>query len=116
MRQYNRLSDITRPPPADLWVFVDEHPDSINDAAFAVKMADLSVPSTMTDVRIIDYPASFHGGACGLSFADGHSEIHKWKGSAIQPRMRNVEIPLNQPAGDARNDIIWISEVTTVAK
>ncbi len=29
--QYNKLSDINRPSPSDLWVFVDEHPDSIND-------------------------------------------------------------------------------------
>jgi prepilin-type processing-associated H-X9-DG protein len=70
----------------------------------------------MGDVRIIDYPASFHGGSGGLAFADGHSEIHRWKGSAIRPKMRNAEIPLNQPAGDARDDIIWISDVTTVAK
>ena len=28
---------------------------------------------------IIDFPASYHGGAAGFSFADGHSEIHKWK-------------------------------------
>jgi prepilin-type N-terminal cleavage/methylation domain-containing protein/prepilin-type processing-associated H-X9-DG protein len=111
---YGKLSAIRN--PAKTWVLIDEHPDSINDAAFAVQMAVPSMPGTMGDVRIIDYPASFHGGACGFSFADGHSEIHRWKGSAIQPKVRNVEIPLNQPAGDARNDIIWISDVTTVAK
>ena len=26
-----------------------------------------------------DEPASYHNGAGGLSFADGHSEIHKWQ-------------------------------------
>jgi prepilin-type processing-associated H-X9-DG protein len=95
---------------------VDEHPDSINDAAFAVQMALPSVPSTMGDVRIIDYPGSFHGGACGFSFADGHSEIHRWRGNAIQPKVRSFEIPLNQPAGDSKNDILWLSDVTTVPK
>jgi len=25
-----------------------------------------------------DMPASYHNGAAGFSFADGHSEIHKW--------------------------------------
>ena len=111
---YAKLSGIRN--PAKTWVLLDEHPDSINDAAFAVQMAVPSLPSTMSNVRIIDYPASFHGGACGFSFSDGHSEIHRWKGGAIQPKVRNVEIPLNQPAGDARDDIIWLSDVTTVSK
>jgi prepilin-type N-terminal cleavage/methylation domain-containing protein/prepilin-type processing-associated H-X9-DG protein len=102
--------------PTKTWVLVDEHPDSINDAAFAVKMALPSIPSTLNDVRIIDYPASFHGGACGFSFADGHSEIHRWRGSAIQVRVTGQLIPLNQPAGNSKNDIIWLSEVTTVPK
>jgi len=113
-RVYSKLSTIT--VPSKTWVLVDEHPDSINDAAFAVQMALPSVPSTMGDVRIIDYPGSFHGGSCGFSFADGHSEIHRWRGNAIQPKVRSIEIPLNQPAGDSKNDILWLSDVTTVPK
>ncbi len=111
---YAKLSAIRI--PAKTWVLVDEHPDSINDAACAVQMAWPAFPSTMADIRIIDYPASYHNGACGLSFADGHSEIHKWKGSAIKPPVTGQIIPLNQPAGDAKNDIIWWSDVTTVPK
>jgi len=111
---YSKLSTITI--PSKTWVLVDEHPDSINDSAFAVQMALPTVPSTMGDVRIIDYPASFHGNACGFSFADGHSVIHRWRGSAIQPRIKGIEIPLNQPAGDSKNDIIWLSDITTVPK
>jgi prepilin-type N-terminal cleavage/methylation domain-containing protein/prepilin-type processing-associated H-X9-DG protein len=113
-RVYSKLSTIIA--PAKTWVLVDEQPDSINDAAFAVQMALPSIPSTMGDIRIIDYPASFHGSACGFSFADGHSEIHRWRGNAIQPKVKGVEIPLNQPAGDSKNDILWLSDVTTVPK
>jgi prepilin-type processing-associated H-X9-DG protein len=111
---YEKLTLIRN--PAKTWVLVDEHPDSINDGAFAVKMAVPSIPSTMTGISIIDYPASFHGGACGFSFADGHSEIHRWRGRAIQVRVTGKLIPLNQPAGDSKNDILWLSDVTTVAK
>jgi len=102
--------------PAKTWVLVDEHPDSINDAACAVKMAWPALASTMGDIRIIDYPASYHSGACGLSYADGHAEIHKWKGNSIKPRVISQLIPLNQPAGDSKNDILWWSDMTTVAK
>ncbi len=111
---YGKLSTIRL--PAKTWVLIDEHPDSINDAAFAVKMAYPSVPSTMGDVRIVDFPASFHSGAGGLSFSDGHAEIHKWRGSTIRPRVSEQLLQLNIPAGDSRNDIIWLSDVTTVPK
>jgi prepilin-type processing-associated H-X9-DG protein len=52
------------------WVTLDEHPDSINDGFFTVPID----PGWWGDI-----PASYHNGACGFSFADGHAEIHKWK-------------------------------------
>ena len=108
---YGKLSTIVI--PAKTWVFVDEHPDSINDAACAVQMAKLDA----TSATIVDFPASFHGGAGGLSFADGHAEIHKWKGSKIKPKAYyNGTIPGVGSAGDSLEDIKWWSDVTTVAK
>jgi len=70
--QYNKLSDIIRPTPSDLWVFVDEHPDSINDAAFANQMI---TADKLAQAYIIDVPASYHNGACGFSFVDGHASF-----------------------------------------
>jgi prepilin-type processing-associated H-X9-DG protein len=57
---------------------MDEHPDSINDAgAFA--------PNTSSNIP--DAPATYHNGAAGFAMADGHSEIHKWKGPTMnKPR------------------------------
>ena len=99
--------------PSKTFVFVDEHPDSINDGAFAVQMAHPGDASA----RIIDFPASYHGGACGFSFADGHSEIHKWRGSRIKaPVAYTGTMALNVDAGDSVQDIVWLSSVTTVAK
>lgn len=110
-RTYGKGSDIVI--PAKTWVLVDEHPDSINDAACAVQMA---MPGART-AQIIDFPASYHNGAAGLAFADGHSEIHKWLGSKIKAPVRyNSSLSLNVPAGDSVRDIIWWSENTTVAK
>ncbi len=109
-RVYAKASQIVN--PVKTWVLLDEHPDSINDAACAVEMA---VP-TMTTARIIDYPASFHGSASGMSFADGHSEIHRWRGSKIRPRVTGKPIELIVDAGDSVKDIIWWSSVTTVKK
>ncbi len=108
-RVYDKMSTIVN--PVKTFVFVDEHPDSINDGAFAVQMA---LPGATT-ARIIDFPASYHNGACGFSFADGHSEIHKWLGSRIKAKVDYTgTMPLNVDAGDSVRDVIWMSDVTTV--
>ncbi|MBI4324883.1 MAG: type II secretion system protein [Chloroflexi bacterium] len=110
-RIYKKMSDIMN--PVKTWVLVDEHPDSLNDPAFAVQMAR---PDT-TSAVIIDVPASYHNGACGFSFADGHSEIHRWRGSRIKPPVKSVYMTLPWgPAGDALRDVLWMSENTTVSR
>jgi len=107
---YSKLANIA--VPTQTWVLIDEHPDSINDAACAVKMAELSDSSA----QIIDFPASYHNGAAGLNFADGHAEIHQWKGSKIKaPVKYNNNLALNVPAGDSVNDVKWWSQNTTVS-
>ena len=67
---YRKLSDIKRPAPNNLWVFVDEHADSINDGWLVNGMPG--------GLGWTDLPASYHSGACGIGFADGHAEIKKW--------------------------------------
>ncbi|MBI3413713.1 MAG: type II secretion system protein [Verrucomicrobia bacterium] len=109
-RVYGKMTDIVN--PVKTWVLLDEHPDSVNDPAFAVQMAK---PDAKT-AQIIDCPASYHNGACGFSFADGHSEIHKWRGSNIQRPVKNAIMPLPiGPAGDSLKDALWMAENTTVS-
>lgn len=114
---FQRESDIVK--PTKTWIFVDEHPDSINDAAFANACTGAEDAATaVRSAQIIDMPASLHNGACGFSFVDGHAEIHKWRGSKIKPRVQykpNV-LALNIPAGDAWQDVLWMAENTTVKR
>ncbi len=111
-RVYDKLSSIDR--PSQTFVFVDEHPDSINDAAFANQMRGAETPNG-TGGRIIDMPASYHNGACGFAFADGHSEIHRWRGQTIKPPVRyNGQVALNVPARDSQADVHWLFNNTTV--
>jgi len=73
---YRKDSDLTRPGSANLWVFIDENPYSINDAFFLeMTSATTGAPtaSAWTDI-----PATYHNGAGGISFADGHAQIRKW--------------------------------------
>jgi prepilin-type N-terminal cleavage/methylation domain-containing protein/prepilin-type processing-associated H-X9-DG protein len=103
VKVFEKLSDATYPPPSQLWVFVDEHPDSINDGAFF---------NAQRNPQWIDLPGNYHNGACGFAFADGHSEIHKWSASVLQYKIRLTDfsrqsVPLNDP------DHLWLLERTS---
>jgi prepilin-type N-terminal cleavage/methylation domain-containing protein/prepilin-type processing-associated H-X9-DG protein len=77
-RTYNKVSDITRPSPADTIVYMDEHPDSINDGWF------INPPSDNSDW--IDLPASWHSRGGMFTFADGHSARQGWRDpTTVQP-------------------------------
>jgi prepilin-type processing-associated H-X9-DG protein len=106
--QYVKLSAI--PQPATIYVFLDEHPDSINDGYFDDgNQATASDPTSWTDS---DVPASYHNGACGFSFSDGHSEIHKWLVAGticpIVPVEGAVANPTLGPSGNNYTDRIWL--------
>ncbi len=109
-RTYSKEGNIVN--PSQTWVFVDEHSGSINDAAFANQMRDADT----ANARIIDMPASYHNGACGFSFADGHSEIKRWRGKTIQPKaVFGQNVSLNIPAADSRPDVLWFFQNTTAS-
>jgi prepilin-type N-terminal cleavage/methylation domain-containing protein/prepilin-type processing-associated H-X9-DG protein len=105
-----KSGDLTTPGPAGSWVYVDEHPDSLNDAGcFA--------PNTPTNIP--DAPATYHNGACGFAFADGHSEIHKWIGATMKkPRGQNGLMGVaytqvnNFTCAKGDPDLRWYSYVT----
>src|SRR6185437_10193474 len=69
------------PSPANTWVFIDEHPDSINDPGFF---------NPQSATQMTDTPSTLHDDACGLSFADGHAEIHQWQGCLTSTRALQV--------------------------
>jgi prepilin-type N-terminal cleavage/methylation domain-containing protein/prepilin-type processing-associated H-X9-DG protein len=71
---YRKSADIIRPSPAVAFVFVDEHPDEIDDGYFLVNVTQHYGWGNM--------PANYHNGACGFSFADGHAETKKWRDPA----------------------------------
>ena len=56
-----------------IWVYLDEDSYSLNDGGFGFGM---NTPEW------IDWPGTYHNLACGFAFADGHSEIHKWKNAS----------------------------------
>ncbi len=98
----NKLSAIINPGPAMAFVFIDERADSINDGFFVVYMLD-----TGAGARLGNIPANYHNGCSAISFADGHTEIHKW----VDPRSEPPLIPNGLVSiGPVPNDpdIAWL--------
>lgn len=102
-----KLGKLTKPGPAMTFVTLDEHPDSIDDALFH-PAGGYSLPNA----RLRNIPASYHyGGGGNLSFADGHSEIHKWKDARTKPKIIGTQQPTPSPQPSAGNeDCMWISD------
>jgi prepilin-type N-terminal cleavage/methylation domain-containing protein/prepilin-type processing-associated H-X9-DG protein len=113
--QFLKLTAV--PNPSGLYVTLDEHPDSINDGYFDDN-ANPNV-SQRSPQNWNDLPASNHAGACGFSFADGHSEIHKWKSyvcTILPVRLAPgiPPIPFSSDIGNVTQDIQWLATRASV--
>ena len=109
-RVFRKLSDIHAMGHARAYVFIDEHPDSINFGDCAVAMNDGIAAS---GIYIIDYPASNHNRAGGLSFADGHAEIHKWRDARTTLPVKNQSMTLVVPS-PGNVDMVYLSERASI--
>ena len=107
---FRKFSDLTAMGSSRAFVFIDEHPDGINFGDVAVAMNDGLPPA---GIYIIDYPASTHNGSGGMSFADGHAEVHKWQDARTKLPWKNASMTL-VVASPNNNDMAWLSERTSV--
>jgi prepilin-type N-terminal cleavage/methylation domain-containing protein/prepilin-type processing-associated H-X9-DG protein len=97
---FRKYSEIVRPSPSQAFVFIDERPEEIDDGYFLVFLDREDAWGNL--------PAIYHNGACGLSFADGHAEIHKW----LDPDTLAPKVASN-PKGP--RDVRWIQPRTSAA-
>ncbi len=106
-KEFLKMTDISNPTPTKEAVFLDEREDSINDGWFAINMEGYD-PMQSTAYILVDYPASYHGGSGGWSFADGHSEVHKWQDPRTQPVLKPgqlLSLGVSQPNS---RDVDWL--------
>jgi prepilin-type N-terminal cleavage/methylation domain-containing protein len=103
---YFKESMLGHPSPSALWLFIDENPDSINDAAFAVQMPNGA------STTWIDWPAKLHGNADGLGFVDGHAEIHAWANPRGLPTTTYKDL-LSVPDITSNRDVYWLANRTS---
>jgi prepilin-type processing-associated H-X9-DG protein len=83
--------------PAETWLSMDEHPDSINDGGL--------FPPTTTS--LVDIPANYHDGGAGVAYADGRGEVHHWQASVLKfPITFNYINVMTTPPDDP--DLLWL--------
>jgi len=110
-----KTTDMTSPSPVNTFVFLDEREDSINDGYFVTEMNGF-YPPTPKSREIIDFPSSYHNGAGGLNFGDGHSEVHKWLDSRTKANYRlDYHLTLGPPSPD-NPDVFWLQQHATGRK
>lgn len=105
-RIFRKQVDLVVIGPVNCWVLLDENPWSINDGWFCADNA------TQTWV---DKPATYHNNACGFTYADGHSEIHKWRDINLI-RFAGPLTGATCPAQPGIGDIDWLMSHSSVHK
>ena len=101
--QFFRITDI--PKSSEIFVFLDEHPDSINDGYFL---------NQFYSKEWVDLPASYHTGAAAFSFADGHAQFQRWRDESTKqparPDAANLPLALQEQTPDFR----WVVQHMSV--
>ena len=115
---YLKYSQLVKPGPERIFVFIDEREDANTWANFCTDMEGYS-PYNPASYKLYDIPASYHAQAGGLSFADGHSELHKWVDSRTTPpivEQGNIWDGRNGPSSPNNKDVAWLQDHATRPK
>ncbi len=107
-RVYRKATDI--PSPANTIAFMDVTPQNLCTPAFIVLL-----PGIAND-QFFHFPATHHNRSGVLSFADGHSEAHRWRDPRTF-RTAALGVKIGHDFVSPRNaDLAWIHKHTSVLK
>jgi prepilin-type N-terminal cleavage/methylation domain-containing protein/prepilin-type processing-associated H-X9-DG protein len=111
-RVYRKDGDMAVPGSANLWLFLDENPYSINDGFMWEEPLGVGAYGVFpVGNDWTDRPATYHNNACGISFGDGHAQIKKWTDRALI-NYKGTALPETAPY----TDINWLMARTTAHK
>ena len=110
-RVYLKESDMIDPGPAKTFILLDMREDSIDIGNFAPDMRGWPNQPELTG--FYDYPASYHNGAGGFSFADGHAEIHRWRDPRTMPPLQKDGLIPDVLSSPNNPDVLWLQERST---
>ena len=118
-RIYLKLSHINGSggPPDKIFVFLDEREDCINWGNYMTDMDGYANPANPALYKFDqDLPAFYHNRGCGFSFADGHSELHRWLDDRTMPPIQYgvaTSLTLSVPRD---RDVAWLQDHSTRLK
>lgn len=84
------INAITNPPPAGLFVFIDENEVTLQDAQFGYPTL------TGWDGEWWDMPSNRHSQGANFSFADGHAEHWHWRAPMTAPNPPGYIQPVSE--------------------
>ncbi len=111
---YFKMTDLIDPGPVNTWLLLDMRQDSIDIGNFATDMKGW--PDLPAANAFYDLPGMYHHRACGFSFADGHSEIHKWLDARTMPALLPDREIIDNYVSPYNKDITWLQEHSTRKK
>ena len=110
-KQFFKTTQI--PHPSEIFVFLDEHPDSINDGYFLNKEAAVKYGAYggSSHNEWTDLPASYHNGSAAFAFADGHASLHRWTNpDTVRPAQPNAAALPRAINSNAHSDFDWVMQ------
>lgn len=110
-RIYRKQSELLNPGPASIFVFLDMRSDSIDMGNFSTDMAGW--PNHPNADGFFDLPGYYHHFACGFSFADGHSEMRRWRDHRTMPRLVQEGGVNDMFSSPSNTDVVWLEQRAT---
>ena len=104
-----KISDISFHPVSQEFVFIDEHPNSINDAEFQIDMTGYD-PIQPGAINLLDIPASHHDRAGSVAFADGHVELHEWQDARLLVPVSDTNLLKLGGLQTNSQDVAWLQD------
>jgi prepilin-type N-terminal cleavage/methylation domain-containing protein len=111
---YFKQPDLVDPGPSTIFVLLDMRPDSIDIGNFAPRMTGW--PNQPDQYGFYDLPGFSHHLACGFSFADGHSEMRRWRDERTTPPLVDGGNISDQFAAPNDPDVAWLQDHATRPK
>jgi len=110
--KFTQPADFSHLSPSDIFVFLDERPESINDGWLWVAIdgynSDGSVNTDNLDIA--DLPAIYHNRCSAFSFADGRAELHHW----MDADTYSLEFQSSPQPTPGNQDVAWLMTHATV--
>jgi len=104
-KAFVKVSELTRLPPVDAAVFLEENMCSMNDGYLQVKNGAPVWP---------DVPGSYHVWQCGFSWADGHANLRKWVTGVLKIPVSANRTASSITTGVNNQDYRWWDQHTSV--